>query len=110
MAESGLRAGAVGDGGKALSLAQWHPDRRDHAAKAGFDLSNPQDAIDFVMWELNNTEAAAKKKLANAKTVQEAADIFALYFLRPQGAQTGRVENVHNIDGRRKYAQGLAQR
>lgn len=110
MAESGLRTGAVGDGGKALSLAQWHPDRRDHAAKAGFDLSNPQDAIDFVMWELNNTEAAAKKKLANAKTVQEAADIFALYFLRPQGAQTGRAENVHNIDGRRKYAQGLAQR
>lgn len=110
MAESGLKTGAVGDGGKALSLAQWHPDRRDHAAKAGFDLSNPQDAIDFVMWELNNTEAAAKKKLANAKTVQEAADIFALYFLRPQGAQTGRAENVHNIDGRRKYAQGLAQR
>ncbi len=110
MAESGLRTGAVGDGGKAMSLAQWHPDRREHAVKAGFDLSNPQDAIDFVMWELNNTEGAAKKKLANAKTVQEAADIFALYFLRPQGAQTGRVENVHNIDGRRKYAQGLAQR
>ena len=107
MAESGLRTGAVGDGGKALSLAQWHPDRRDHAAKAGFDLSNPQDAIDFVMWELNNTEPKAKEKLAKAKTVQEAADIFALYFLRPQGAQTGSAENIHNIKGRRQYAMSL---
>lgn len=105
MAESSLRTGAVGDGGKAMSLAQWHPDRREHAQANGFDLSNPQDAIDFVMWELNNTENRAKQRLMAARTVQEAADIFALYFLRPAGAQTGRAENVHNIEGRRRYSQ-----
>ena len=105
MAESSLRTGAVGDGGKAMSLAQWHPDRRANAKANGFDLSDPQQAIDFVMWELNNTENPAKQRLMKARTVQEAADLFALYFLRPAGAQTGNANNVHNITGRRKYAQ-----
>lgn len=108
IAESGLKTGAVGDGGKALSLAQWHPDRQANAKANGFDLSNPNDAIDFVLWELNNTESKAKARLAKARTVQEAADIFALYFLRPAGAQTGSAENIDNIKGRRKYAMGLA--
>lgn len=110
MAESALKTDAVGDGGQAMSLAQWHPNRRADAKKAGFDLTDPQEAIDFVMWELNNTEAEAKRQLSKAKTVQEAADIFALFFLRPAGAQTGRAENVHNIEGRRRYAQGLAKK
>jgi len=105
LAESGLKTGAVGDGGKAMSLAQWHPDRRANAAKAGFDLGNPEDALDFVLWELNNTENGAKQRLMQARTVKEAADIFALYFLRPKGAETGNANNVHNIAGRRRYAQ-----
>ena len=105
LAESGLKTGAVGDGGKAMSLAQWHPDRRANAEANGFDLGNPEDALDFVLWELNNTESSAKQRLMKAQTPQEAADAFALYFLRPKGAETGNANNVHNIEGRRRFTQ-----
>lgn len=104
VAESGLNTGAVGDGGKALSLAQWHPDRQAAAKKNGFDLSDPQSAMAFVQWELENTEKSTAEKLKNAKTAEEAADIFALHFLRPKGAETGVADNIHNIEGRRRYA------
>jgi Phage tail lysozyme len=102
--ESGLNVGAVGDSGKAASLAQWHPDRQKEAKAQGYDLSNPGDALDFILHELNTTEGVAKKKLQGAKTPQEAADIFALYFLRPQGASTGIADNVLHIDKRRSNA------
>lgn len=108
MAESGLRTGAVGDGGKAISLAQWHPDRQAHARQKGYNLADPNDALDFVLEELNTTEAEAKRKLMSARTAKEAADIFALYFLRPKGAETGSADNVHNIAGRRRFAMELS--
>jgi len=103
-AESGLDVSAVGDGGRALSLAQWHPDRRRNAEREGFDLTDFDSALAFVEWELNNTERSVRDRLMAARNVQEAADIFALHFLRPQGAQTGQADNVHNIEVRRRYA------
>lgn len=108
IAESGLDPNVKpGDGGKAVSIAQWHPPRQAEAKRLGYDLSNINDAIKFVDWELKNGDPQARKAgqlLAKAKTAQEAADIFALYFLRPAGAETGDVEKVHNIPGRRKHA------
>lgn len=110
MAESSLNTGAVSTttkGRKDIGLAQWEPRRRQHAVEQGFDLSDPNDAIDFVLWELKNTEPKAYTKLKEAKTSEEAARIFALHFLRPAGAQTGNADNIHNIAGRVKNAQSL---
>lgn len=81
--ESGLDTGGVGDGGKAKSLAQWHPDRQAYAKSSGYDLSNPDDAIDFVLHELNTTEGAAKKALMKAKTPEEAYALFTRLYERP---------------------------
>lgn len=106
-AESSFDTSAVGDGGKARSLAQWHPDRQSTARAQGFDLSDPQQALAFVDWELNNTESAAGQRLRAAQTPTEAAEIFAEYFLRPRGAKTGDVNNIHNITGRRQNAQRI---
>lgn len=108
-AESGFNTTIQGDGGKAKGLAQWHPDRRAEAARQGFDLTNINDAYAFIDWELNNTERAAGDRLRNARTAQEAADIFALHFLRPRGAQTGDANQVHNINGRRQNANRFAR-
>lgn len=109
MAESGptMQTSAVGDGGKAMSLAQWHPDRRREAQAQGYDLTDFNSALGFVDWELNNTESEAGRRLKAARTATEAADIFAQYFLRPAGAQTGDANQIHNIAGRRRNAQSL---
>lgn len=109
MAESsaGLSTTIVGDGGQAVGLAQWHPDRRATARREGFDLTSLQGALDFVQWELENTESAAGRRLKAARTPQEAADIFALHFLRPAGAQTGDANRVGHIDRRRSNAAQL---
>ena len=104
-AESGLNPTVPnGDGGRAMSLAQWHPDRQATAQREGFDLTDFNSALAFVDWELKNTESAAGQRLRNASNVQEAADIFAQYYLRPQGAQTGDPNRIHNITGRRQNA------
>ena len=107
MAESELNTGAVGDGGQAHSIAQWHPDRRANARREGFDLSDYNQALRFVQWELENSESAAAARLRTARTAEEAADAFALHFLRPAGAQTGDADRVHNIAGRRQNATRL---
>lgn len=106
-AESGFSTTVTGDGGKAVGLAQWHPDRRRTAQQQGFDLTDMNQALAFVNWELNNTESAAGRRLRAAQTAKEAADIFAQYFLRPAGAQTGNPDNIHNISGRRQNAQRI---
>lgn len=90
MHESGLKTGAVGDGGKALSLAQWHPDRQAEAKRQGYDLSDPGDAIDFVLHELNTNPKNGKAQLMSAKTPAEAAEIFAKFFERPAKDEQGR--------------------
>ena len=103
-AESAFDTTVSGDGGKAKGLAQWHPDRRATAERQGFDLSDINQAFEFINWELNNTESNAGRRLRTVTDPVEAADIFAQYFLRPAGAQTGNADNIHNISGRRANA------
>lgn len=103
-AESGFNTTIPGDGGKAKGLAQWHPDRRATAQAQGFDLSDINQAFEFIDWELNNTESAAGRRLKTVTDPVEAANIFAQYFLRPKGAETGNSDNIHNISGRRAAA------
>ena len=86
-AESGknLNPSAVGDGGKAYGIAQWHgPRQRDFVTKMGKQLqgSSLQDQLEFVQWELNNTEARAARALRGAQTAEEAAAIVDEYYER----------------------------
>ena len=62
IAESGLDHQIKGDSGKAHGIAQWHPDRRgifERVFGKPFSQSSFKDQLDFVDWELNNTEKRA---------------------------------------------------
>jgi peptidoglycan hydrolase-like protein with peptidoglycan-binding domain len=94
-AESGanLNTAAVGDGGKAYGIAQWHPDRQAKFAKAfgkNISQSDLTDQLAFVQWELDNDEAKAASWLKRAKTADEAAWVFDKYYERSAGLHTSR--------------------
>lgn len=99
-AESGanLNDRAVGDGGKAYGIAQWHPDRQQSFARAmGKDIrsSSLGDQLAFIHWELNNSEARAGRKLKSAQTAAQAAWIVDEYYERSAGIhRTQRMDNA----------------
>lgn len=70
-AESGFRTGAIGDGGKAFGIAQWHPDRQANFKKwAGKDIrqSTFAEQLAFVQYELTQgTERKAGQALRGMK-------------------------------------------
>jgi hypothetical protein len=76
--ESGksLRTNAVGDNGQAYGIAQWHPDRQAKFQQVmGIPIrqSNFKQQLEFVQWELMNTEKRAGQMLKSASTAIEAA-------------------------------------
>jgi hypothetical protein len=89
--ESGknLNTNAVGDGGKAKGVAQWHPDRQaNFAREMGKTVENStlEDQLKFIDWELKNTEKSAGDKLKAARTAAEAAQIVDKQYERSSGA------------------------
>lgn len=77
---------AVGDGGQAYGLAQWHPDRQARFKQViGTDIrsSTPQQQLDFVDWELRNTEAKAGRALGQTRNAAEATEVFMGQYERP---------------------------
>lgn len=84
--ESQLNTGAIGDGGKAVGIAQWHPDRQGRfKGLYGEDLKGAslEKQLAFVQWELENTESGAGSMLRGAKTAKEAGAAFSKYYERP---------------------------
>lgn len=76
--ESGknLRTDAVGDSGQAYGVAQWHPDRQAKFQQVmGIPIrqSNFKQQLEFVQWELMNSEKRAGQMLKAASTAIEAA-------------------------------------
>ena len=76
--ESGksLKTNAVGDGGQAYGIAQWHPDRQAKFQQVmGLPIrqSNFKQQLEFVQWELMNSEKRAGQMLKAASTAIEAA-------------------------------------
>jgi hypothetical protein len=76
--ESGknLKTNAVGDNGQAYGIAQWHPKRQaDFQRVMGIPISqsNFKQQLEFVQWELMNTEKSAGNMLKSASTAIEAA-------------------------------------
>ena len=99
--ESRLKTDAVGDGGKAYGIAQWHADRQDKFRQVyGKDIrqSSFAEQLEFVNWELNNTEKAAGNSLRGATTADQAAAIVDKQYERSAGLHLSeRVSNANAI-------------
>lgn len=108
--ESGpnLNPSAVGDGGKAIGIAQWHPDRRANFPRAigkTFQQSGFTDQLAFVQWELTHTESRAGDRLRSATSAADAAVIVDKFYERSSGAVRGkRVANAVALDRGRQAA------
>lgn len=93
IAESGLNPGInevaplVPGSRGGYGLAQWTGPRRRqfeaYAAERGVSPDDVNAQLDFLDWELKNTERAAWDKLQGASDPIEAARIFSDSFLRP---------------------------
>ncbi len=85
--ESAGKTDAVGDGGNAYGLAQWHPDRQAAFKNwAGKDIrqSTRDEQLAFMDWELRKGgEQKAGAALMGAKTAGDAASIVSQQYERP---------------------------
>lgn len=101
---------AVGDNGNAYGIAQWNqqvsPDRvANFRNVTGTDLraSNLQQQLQFVAWELQNTERAAGNRLRNSRDVQSAT-IAMSYYERYRGYR----EELGSAETRRRIGNAQA--
>lgn len=108
-AESGININpaAIGDGGKAWGIAQWHPERRaiwEKATGKKWESSgispNFEEQLDFIVYELKRTEAQALRRLRATNTVEDAAAVFDQYYERSSGkARKKRIQLAQAIIG-----------
>lgn len=86
--ESQFDPSAVGDGGKAYGIAQWHPDRQavfQQVYGKPIQGSTQEEQLAFLDHELRNgNEKSAGAKLAQAKSAADAAGIVSQFYERPR--------------------------
>jgi len=96
--ESNLDPNAVGDNGTSYGIAQWHLSRFDNlknwSKKNGLKWNSLDAQMQFLWWELNNTETSALSKLKLTNDPKDAAYIFAKYFERPAQISNQRKNNA----------------
>lgn len=85
--ESGLGERAVGDGGRAFGIAQWHADRQAliaaHFGKPVSQMSY-QEQLQAVNYELTSgSERGAGANLRNAGSAQAAGAAVSMFYERP---------------------------
>jgi hypothetical protein len=86
--ESGLRTGAVGDGGTSFGIAQWHKGRGDALKK--FAVSKNMSYLDielqkmFLLKEMKTYGSMMKKLKDPNVTIMDAARVFMTDFERPK--------------------------
>lgn len=89
--ESNFNEKAIGDGGKAVGLAQWHPDRQANFRRVfGKDLRDAtfEEQLQFIHYELTQgAEQAAGNILRKTNTPEEAAAAVSKFYERPRDAQ-----------------------
>lgn len=90
MQESNLNPNAVGDGGLARGIAQWHPDRWDglveYANEKGTSPYDFSTQVEYILREMQGPESRAGEMLRTATTAEEAAYLFSRYYERPHAA------------------------
>jgi hypothetical protein len=90
---------AVGDGGEAYGLAQWHKDRQANFRKVfghGIRESTRDEQLKFVDWELRNTERDAGRSLARAKDEGTSGAVVSREFERPGTTEAIKAEAARN--------------
>ena len=103
--ESGFNPNAVGDGGKAFGLVQWHPDRQAKAKSLyGDSWKSFENQLKFIDWELKNTEKAAGDRLRNTKGAWQAGQVVSDFYERPQIKFVGdETRQTHVADAAMKF-------
>ena len=103
-AESNFKTNAVGDGGKAYGIAQWHSDRQALFEKQygkPIQQSNFREQLEFVNWELNNSEKRAGNLLRQATSADQAAALVDQYYERSSGIhRQKRIDIANNLSGK----------
>jgi len=85
-------------GKPSFGLAQWRADRFDRLKEMqGDNMYTLEGQLDYLDWELKNTEKRAYSKLKETKTAEEAALAFSKHFERPR-------ESTAKNDKRQEYA------
>lgn len=104
-AESAIDPRAVGDGGKAYGIAQWHPDRQAQFKKLfGHDIrtSSLDEQLRFSDWELTHRYTGVFKKMQEAGSdVRLQARIVSRGYERPAdaaGQAAARASIAQNIN------------
>lgn len=103
-AESNFRTNIPGDGGKAYGIAQWHPDRQAKFQQVygkNIRQADFKEQLEFVNWELNNSEKKAGNILRGAKTAAEAAALVDQHYERSSG-----IHRQKRIQIAQKYEKG----
>lgn len=105
--ESQLDPNAVGDNGSSFGIAQWRGSRLANFKKVfGKDISQStfEEQLQFVQWELQNTEKGAFEALLGENTIAGAVRAFMKKFERPAndsslGARTNAANAAANGSG-----------
>jgi hypothetical protein len=86
--ESGFKANAVGDNGKAYGIAQWHPDRQAEFEKIfgkSIKGSSMADQLAFMQYELTQgKEKRAGDILRGTSGAAESAAVVSTHYERPK--------------------------
>jgi lysophospholipase L1-like esterase/peptidoglycan hydrolase-like protein with peptidoglycan-binding domain len=100
-AESGFDPNIVGDNGTSYGIAQWHKERfttlKNWSKKNGLKWNTIDAQLEFLWWELNNSESGALSKLKLQNNPEDAAYAFAKYFERPAEIAPVRMANATKI-------------
>ncbi len=84
--ESTLDPSIVNKTSGAFGLAQWLGSRKrqlkQFAQANDGSVHDPRLQLDFIDWELNNTESRARRKLLQTRSPEEAANVFSDHFER----------------------------
>ena len=103
-AESNFKTNAIGDGGKAYGIAQWHPDRQAVYQKEygkPIQQANFKEQLEYVNWELNNTEKRAGNLLRKATSADQAATLVDQFYERSSGAhRQKRIDIANSLSGK----------
>lgn len=90
--ESGLNPTVKpGDGGTSFGIAQWHKERGTKMKKwtkeNGYSANTIEGQLEYLVWELKNTEKNSLRQLRDTKNPQDAAFAFAKYYERCSACQ-----------------------
>ena len=71
------------DGHKSYGIAQWTGKRKSKLFSMYGTRPSLDNQLDFLWWELNNTEKSSLEALKNTNTIEEATRVFMRKFERP---------------------------